>query len=875
MLLEKLFIGRMNCEFCFLRPLCPVHSRFFCSLIVAWLSFYDPRLLHSIFFFLSLVRRIRGFHSFSNSCQWQCSAFNGALPISFPLHCRRTMGMPEAGYSKDTIEARETILRGALETLNSTALRRDYDERLRLNEVYEDVPDEYVPSTLALLQECGDLQTVIAAGDVWLSKHGRRKDAKDVGLAVSLARCELARSILDNDGSIDEAVDMLLKASGVLSSNGGEGLPLYQKIKVAISDLRPALVIELLHSVDARTRYRGLTMVPEVLRSYQEIATSDHGGANGLGSREAAARGDLSRPQFLTRLRDLLTAEEHVQIYESAPDAYAQSPSELYAAAMAHISAGVTVRSVTMIERAEKILRDAEDLANQIKNTDNLNLRNNIVRNAKSVEERQRRAVASCVVALLLGDSSAAGEALGLHDGRIRCDRQVLAFIRAHSEPGTSSLLPGVCTLTERWINEVALASYKSTSNASSALDRETFDLNSWFEDPRVVKKLEERLYGKRSGIIGTVGSLAKAFVGLFVRPATTQKAENRSETASIVDSRDALQKTGRPTGVEHQASKQGTPTVLHPNTGSETTTETERSKDVESEILEGIPSNVLRPSGKDAEGKVRDDLMRSPQNGAQDSVVRDKPTLEVAEASYETAYPHEKTIDFGTTTYDDSDPVFLETPVALESIHPLRGEDDWMRSAYEARRILWGRVLVAAAVAAAGLVTLGRAVLPAGVTRPWEGWNDLVTKRTDAEVSDMSMAKPGSPLSASEASSLVKQWQRIKSEALGPQHRMERLEEVLAGNLLQQWKVRASELALKGWYYKHDLKSKTVNAVRQGKKPGTATVIATLKEGVTVYKPDEPQPQTFVSEYSVEYQAMHRPGGRWVLTAATVNADL
>lgn len=52
---------------------------------------------------------------------------------------------PRVGYSESTLQARGSILQGALETLLDPVARKDYDERLMLGDVVEEVPPEYVP----------------------------------------------------------------------------------------------------------------------------------------------------------------------------------------------------------------------------------------------------------------------------------------------------------------------------------------------------------------------------------------------------------------------------------------------------------------------------------------------------------------------------------------------------------------------------------------------------------------------------------------------------------------------------------------------------------------------------------------------------------
>ena len=50
---------------------------------------------------------------------------------------------------------------------------------------------------LVLLQEAGDVQTVLSWGEAWLAINSSHPHSKDVVLAVALAYCDLAAANLD------------------------------------------------------------------------------------------------------------------------------------------------------------------------------------------------------------------------------------------------------------------------------------------------------------------------------------------------------------------------------------------------------------------------------------------------------------------------------------------------------------------------------------------------------------------------------------------------------------------------------------------------------------------------------------------------------
>ena len=66
---------------------------------------------------------------------------------------------------------------------------------------------------LVLLQEAGDVQTVLTWGEAWLAIHPKHPHTRDVVLAVALAYCDLAAANLDKStDSVLTCVDMMESA---------------------------------------------------------------------------------------------------------------------------------------------------------------------------------------------------------------------------------------------------------------------------------------------------------------------------------------------------------------------------------------------------------------------------------------------------------------------------------------------------------------------------------------------------------------------------------------------------------------------------------------------------------------------------------------
>jgi hypothetical protein len=844
------------------------------------------------------------------------------------------------------LEAREAVLSGALETLAASATRQDYDERLRLGEVSEEVPSEYVAATLALLQESGDAQTVVAAGEAWLATHRRHRNARDVAIAVGMAHCDLARAILDARRDIQSAVSTLQVASSVLRRYKAGTDSMLQGIEDAIADLQPLLVLEVLakQDDDAAARARGLKLLPAVLKDLAAKATAEDSSmaSHGLGHRAAADRGDLSRSQFVERLRELLTAEEHVELYAAVGgDPYASTPPELYSAAMVHVAAGAAGRKPTLIARAAEILSRANAIdADMEAAAAAMHGGRPAFRDGRRLEDRQRRAVLSCVVALLLGDSTEAGAALGLGDGRIKCDRQVLAFIRSHS-PDAATLLPGVCTLVERWINEVALATYATSAThrvtdenyaRHGGLEATTFSLNAWFEDPVVVRELEARQRGGGSGSgaaamgpLHGITSALSALVGLFFAPAPfenqtaaeSEGAANLTEPSSTLipaPPPSAAAVTSSPPAASSSVSSAGglsvdarSPSEASQEPASATATEATpatpptppnqpvqqnkpNEEQQETPPSSPSPSSSFSSSSSSSKTSPLESVPLSPSSSFSSSTSSPLESVPLSpssllETELTTAFENaDDTEDTNDLLVDEDTGEFLAQPVALEAITPLRGEDAWMRSAYDVRRLRWDRVAVASMLLIGGAAFTARALISPPVVASLASKMGL-SSTVISRLSSPSVQLPSSPSSTStvlpshgEATALVKRWQSIKAAALGPKHDLKAMATVLSGPLYDQWHRRASSLAQRGWYYTHALHGCKIVDIRPGAKPGIAVVTAVVKEGVTVQKPQESAPQMFESEYKVLYQMQQvqgRNGGSrgssWALVDAVV----
>ena len=115
---------------------------------------------------------------------------------------------PNSGYSQETLYSRAVVLKSATEAvieLTATPSYRQQPGQLSVELLYSDLP-----GALALLQEAGELQTVLDWGGAWLRDSATDSKTKDVALALALAHCDSAAMKLEQnaDDSLAAAEEM-------------------------------------------------------------------------------------------------------------------------------------------------------------------------------------------------------------------------------------------------------------------------------------------------------------------------------------------------------------------------------------------------------------------------------------------------------------------------------------------------------------------------------------------------------------------------------------------------------------------------------------------------------------------------------------------
>ena len=108
---------------------------------------------------------------------------------------------------------------------------------------------------------------------------------------------------------------------------------------------------------------------------------------------------------------------------------------------------------------------------------------------------------------------------------------------------------------------------------------------------------------------------------------------------------------------------------------------------------------------------------------------------------------------------------------------------------------------------------------------------------------------------------------------ALGGQHDLSGLSQILAGEMLQQWRERAEESLESGWHWNYELINVQVDKVSMRNNGAVATVDCTLEESAALFdggKPDltDSYKATYKARYVMEWFA---DAQAWKITSGVV----
>lgn len=129
-------------------------------------------------------------------------------------------------------------------------------------------------------------------------------------------------------------------------------------------------------------------------------------------------------------------------------------------------------------------------------------------------------------------------------------------------------------------------------------------------------------------------------------------------------------------------------------------------------------------------------------------------------------------------------------------------------------------------------------------------------------------------PMPVEEAEALVKKWQEIKAEALGPNHHARRLFDILGESMLGQWQALADAAETSSCFWRFVLLQLSVLRAEilvdeNGKE--LAEIEAILEEAAELVDESQPKNPNYYSTYKIHYYLKKHDDGSWRFCDANI----
>ncbi|MEH2166819.1 MAG: IMS domain-containing protein [Nostoc sp.] len=124
-------------------------------------------------------------------------------------------------------------------------------------------------------------------------------------------------------------------------------------------------------------------------------------------------------------------------------------------------------------------------------------------------------------------------------------------------------------------------------------------------------------------------------------------------------------------------------------------------------------------------------------------------------------------------------------------------------------------------------------------------------------------------PLTDAAAEEIIRTWLSTKAEALGPNHEINNLEQILTGSALSQWRVIAQQAKSDNRYRKYDHSVKVESVEKIDLFADRAAVVATVKEATQLYENGQYK-NSSNENLRVRYDLI-RERGKWRIQSTSV----
>ncbi|KAK3026908.1 hypothetical protein RJ639_041092 [Escallonia herrerae] len=143
----------------------------------------------------------------------------------------------------------------------------------------------------------------------------------------------------------------------------------------------------------------------------------------------------------------------------------------------------------------------------------------------------------------------------------------------------------------------------------------------------------------------------------------------------------------------------------------------------------------------------------------------------------------------------------------------------------------------------------------------------DLQRSYLGASQSSSMTARNKRPMNIEEAETLVKQWQTIKAEALGPSHKVHSLFEILDEAMLVQWQALADAAKTRFCFWRFVLLQLSVlraDIISNEIGKEMAEIEVLLKEAAELVDVSQPKNPNYYSAYTIRYVLKKQDDGSW-----------
>ncbi|KAL7098223.1 hypothetical protein ACP275_09G003500 [Erythranthe tilingii] len=143
----------------------------------------------------------------------------------------------------------------------------------------------------------------------------------------------------------------------------------------------------------------------------------------------------------------------------------------------------------------------------------------------------------------------------------------------------------------------------------------------------------------------------------------------------------------------------------------------------------------------------------------------------------------------------------------------------------------------------------------------------DIQTASLSSGLSSSITSTYRQPMPVEEAETLVKQWQAIKAEALGPNHDTGGLVDILEGSMLVQWQALADAARGRSCFWRFVLLQLTIvhaDVLEDGMGREMAEIEVRLEEAAELVDESQPKNPTYYSPYKIRYLLKRQGDGSW-----------